>query len=195
MKKIFQLILISLFCINLHAQKKNKSVAKNIKTNVLAKVDNVTIEIVKNNFNLYVLNGKIKDSINIKTIANVAPTECKLTSFSSKGNKLYMLTYNEISTTQTTNKTELLTATNCEIFDIGSKSKVFSNVQKSTKITEKVFLDRLKNASETQEKMRNEGFVVSLLPDGDLSLKTKTQENKMTYDIISKKYVDFKKKK
>ena len=188
-------MLISVFCINANAQKKKKSVIKVSKTNVLAKADNVSVEIVKNIFNIYVLNGKIKDSINIKTIGAAAPTDCKLVSFSAKNNKLYLLTYNEKTIVQSTNKTEEITATNAEIFDIVSKTKVFSNVQKSTKITEKVFLDRLKNASETQERMRNEGFVVTLLPDGDLSLKTKTQENKMSYDVTSKKYIDSKKKK
>ena len=161
----------------------------------MAKADNVSVEIIKNNFNIYILNGKIKDSINIKTVGAAVPTDCKLVSFSAKNNKLYLLTYNEKTTIQSTNKTEEITATNTEIFDVVNKTKVFSNIQKSTKITEKVFLDRLKNASETQEKMRNEGFVTTLLPDGDLSLKTKTQENRMTYDAASKKYIDSKKKK
>ena len=195
MKKILLLLLISFTCLNAIAQKKGKSNSKVSKTNVLAKSDNVTVEIVKNNFNLYVSNGKIKDSINIKTVGTTVPTDCKLTAFTSKNNKLYLLTYNEKTIIQSVNKTEEITAANAEIFDIVSKSKVFSNVQKATKITEKVFLDRLKNASETQERMRNEGFVVTLLPDGDLLLKTKTQENKMTYDAVTKKYIDVKKKK
>ena len=195
MKKIFLITLLSVFCLSANAQKKKKSIGKVAKTSALAKADNVTIEINKNNFNVYILNGKVKDSILIKPLSGTAPADCKLVAFTSKATKLYCLTYSEKSQVLSTNKTEDITNTNTEIFDITSKTKVFSNVQKSTKITEKVFLDRLKNASETQEKMRNEGFIVTILPNGDLSLKTKTQENKMTFDVVAKKYIDIKKKK
>ena len=41
-----------------------------------------------------------------------------------------------------------------------------------------VFLDKLKNASETQERMRREGFEFFLNADGTITQKNKTQENK-----------------
>ncbi len=194
MKKTFLLILLSVFCLNLSAQKKKKVNAKITKTNVLAKSENITVEIVKNNFNIYILNGKIKDSVTVKTIGATNPVDCKLKSFSTKGNKFYLLTYVEKSLVQNPNKTEDITITSSEIFDILAKTKIYSNIQKSTKITEKVFLDKLKNASETQEKMRNEGYSFTLLQDGDISLNSKSKSSKLTYDVVTKQYSEPKKK-
>lgn len=195
MKNLFLIILIPIFISNSFAQKNKKTNTKTSeKINIVAKADNLTAEIIKNNFYLFANNGKSKDTLSKKTFENL-PTETKILSFKSKGNKLYFLTWNEKTLIQSATKTEDKTFTNSEIFDISSKTKVFTNIQIATKIKEQVFLDRLKNASETQERLRNEGFVVTLLPDGDLSLKTKTQENKMTYDATQKKYIDLKKKK
>ena len=55
-----------------------------------------------------------------------------------------------------------------------------------------MFLDKLKQASETQQKIRREGFEFKLNPDGTIWLKNKTQESKLVYDT-SKKEFDFKK--
>ncbi len=195
MKKNLIIILFIAFALNVNAQKKKSSNPKSIKSNnVLAKLDNITVEINKNNLNLYVINGKINDSINVKKL-NTTPTDVKLKSFSTKGNTLYLLTYSEKTLVQNPNKTEDILTTNSDVLDLISKSIIYSNVQKTTKITEKVYLDRLKNASETQEKIRNEGFLFSLLPDGDISLNSKSKSNKLTYDSATKQYIDFKKKK
>ena len=193
MKKVFCLFIVCFIVVNSFAQKK-KSVANKSASNILAKSDNVSAENINNTFYVFANNGKLKDTLSKKNITNT-PTDCKISSFTAKGNKLYTLTWIEKTTTQSTNKSEEKTLNNTEIFDVKLKAKVFSNIQTATKTTEKVFLDRLKNASETQERMRNEGFVVSILPTGDLSLKTKTQENKMTYDIVAKKFIDIKGKK
>ena len=194
MKKVFCLFIVCFLSLNSFSQKKKKSVLKATSANILAKSDNISAENINNTFYVFANNGKQKDTLSKKSIIN-APTDCKLSNFSAKGNKLYSLTWIEKITTQSTNKSEEKTLNNTEIFDTKLKAKVFSNIQTVTKITEKVFLDKLKNASETQERMRNEGFVVSILPTGDLSLKTKTQENKMTYDIVAKKFIDIKGKK
>ena len=194
MKKIIYFLCILLLSINSFAQKKIKSAVKTSSSNVVAKSDNVTAEILKNVFYVFAINGKIKDTLFKKSIEN-APLDSKIINFTAKGNKLYLLTWIEKQTVQTTNKTEEKTFNNSEVFDPKTKTKVFSNIQTSSKITEKVFLDRLKNASETQERLRNEGFVVSVLPNGDLSLKTKTQENKMTFDAVLSKFIDIKSKK
>ncbi len=194
MKKLFLLILISFFCINANAQKKKKSNIKITKTNVLAKTDNISVEINNNNLNLYINNGKLKDSINIKSLT-ITPTECKIKAFTTKNNTFYLLTYLEKSMIQNPNKSEDITVTNSEIYDIVSKTKVYGNIQKTTKITEKIFLDRLKNASETQEKMRNEGYIFALMTDGDISLSSKTKSSKLTYDLTTKQFIENKKKK
>ena len=91
-------------------------------------------------------------------------------------------------------KTEDITIVYSYIYEITSKKQVFYNTQLTNHIIEKVFLDRLKNASETQEKMRREGFEFTLNPDGSVTQKNKTQENKLVYDVAKMEYVNAKKK-
>ncbi len=193
MKKTFLFIIIVSYSINSLAQKKNKKTITSISKTVITQTDGISVEAIKNNFYVLFNNGLSKDTLS-KTVGN-KQTDCKIIPFNAKTNKLYLVSWIEKNTTQTATKTEDKTLTYSEIFDTNSKSKVFSNIQTSTKIKEQVFLDKLKNASETQERTRNEGFVVTILPDGDLSLKTKTQENKMTFDLVAKKYIDAKKRK
>ena len=196
MKNLILILLVSFLYSNSYGQKKKAVVKKNVATSVLAKTDNLTAEIIKNNFYLFINNGKKKDTIIIKSVDNkIIPTDCKIVAFSAKAKPLYLLTWIEKSTLQSPTKKEDITYTYSEIYEITSKTKSFSNMQTATKITEQVFLDKLKNASETQERLRNEGFVFTLTKDGDIMLNTKKQENKMTFDIDTKKYIDIKKKK
>jgi ribosomal silencing factor RsfS len=105
---------------------------------------------------------------------------------------LYLITWIEKITIKTDLKTEDIINLHSEIYELSSKKQVVANTQITKNITEKVFLDKLKNASETQQRVRREGFEFILLPEGDIVLKTKTQENKMMYNPIDKKYVDAK---
>lgn len=181
--------------ISTYSQKKKKKVTKKaISSLILAKTDDVTAEVVKDKFYIFssVVNSQ-KDTVATKIIdSKNLPTDCKIISFNVKSKKLYAITWVEKSTTQTDTKTEEVTQNFAQIFDITTKLKTFENIQKSTKIKEQVFLDRLKNASETQERMRNEGYNFSLLPNGDVSLKNKTQERKMTFDFSKNMYTNKK---
>jgi len=60
--------------------------------------------------------------------------------------------------------------------EVTTKKVVFSNTDTTTHTSEKVFLDKGKNASETQEKLRREGMHFVLNPDGSILLKNKTSE-------------------
>lgn len=196
MKKTLFLILILLTASFSYGQKKGgkkKAAAKPAST-ALAKADNLTAEIVKGNFYLFINNTKAKkDTIGIKTVdENSLPKNCALKAFSAKGTPLYLLTWTEEQTTKTDLKTEVRSILFSEIFDISTKTKLFSNQQTTTNITEKVFLDRLKNASETQEKVRREGFEFSLTADGDIVQKNKTQQNTFAFNATDKKYVEGK---
>ena len=99
------------------------------------------------------------------------------------------------SNTKTDLKTEDITMMYSVIYEITTKKQVFSNYQKTTNIVEKVFLDRNKTASETQEKVRKEGFEFVLNPDGSVTQKSKNQENKWLYDVAKQEYVEAKKTK
>lgn len=195
MKKTALLILILLCTTISYGQKKKakgKTPAKPAST-ALAKADNLTAEIIKGNFYLFINNKIQKDTIGIKTVdANSSPKDCTIKPFTAKGTPLYLLTWTEETTTKTDLKTEIKSTLFSEVYDVSTKTKLFSNQQSTTNITEKVFLDRLKNASETQEKVRREGFEFILTPDGDIQQKNKTQQNTFAFNATDKKYVEGK---
>ncbi len=195
MKKTALLILILLCTAISYGQKKKakgKAPAKSAST-ALAKADNLTAEIIKGNFFLFISNKNTKDTIGIKTVdANSLPKDCTIKPFTAKGIPLYLLTWTEETTTKTDLKTEIKTTLFSEVYDVSTKTKLFSNQQSTTNITEKVFLDRLKNASETQERVRREGFEFILTPEGDIQQKNKTQQNTFAFNATDKKYVEGK---
>ena len=195
MKKLFFLVVLFLISFNSFAQKKKSSVKVKPLT-VFAKVDNLIVEIKNGIFQITLNeNGIAKDAIEIKTVEpKFAPTDCKLTSFKANGTQLYLLTWIESSQTKTDLKTEDAATIYSTIYELNSKKLILSNKQVTSYIVEKVFLDKLKNASETQERKRSEGFEFKLNPDGSIIQKTKTQENKLVYDVAKMQYVIFKKK-
>jgi hypothetical protein len=196
MKKVVFVALVMLFSTTIYSQKKKSSkVAK--ASPVLAKIDNLLAEVKSGNFQLTINeNGKPKDAIVIKAAdAKFAPTNCKLTSFKASGSTLYLLTWTEVTQNKTDLKTEDITTIYSNIYEITSKKLVLYNTQLTNHIVEKVFLDRNKTASETQEKMRREGFEFTLNPDGSVTQKNKTQVNNLIYDAVKMEYVASKKKK
>jgi hypothetical protein len=74
------------------------------------------------------------------------------------------------------------------IYEITAKKQVFSNTQTTNHITEIVSLGGT-TATETQEKMRREGFEFVLNPDGSVTQKSKKQENKWVYDVAKIEFV------
>ncbi len=196
MKQLFILFALALTITTGFAQKK-KTPVKSTKTASVAKVDNLTAEIKGKTFQLTISDkGKPADAIIVKELTNdVKPIDMKLSSFTANGTKLYLLQWTEKSNTKTDLKTEDITMIYSVIYEITSKKQVFSNYQKTTNIVEKVFLDRNKTASETQEKVRKEGFEFVLNPDGSVTQKSKNQENKWSYDPAKQEFVEVKKKK
>lgn len=196
MKKVVFVALVMLFSTTIYSQKKKSSKAAKASP-VLAKVDNLVAEVKSGNFQLTINeNGKPKDAIVIKaTDVKFAPTNCKLTSFKASGSTLYLLTWTEVTQNKTDLKTEDITTIYSNIYEITSKKLVLYNTQLTNHIVEKVFLDRNKTASETQEKMRREGFEFTLNPDGSVTQKNKTQVNNLVYDALKMEYVASKKKK
>lgn len=189
-------MLVLLLSISNYGQKKKAATATKT-TPVLAKVDNLVAEIKGGNFQVTINeNNKPKDAIVVKTAdAKFTPTDCKLTAFKANGVTLYLLNWTEKALNKTDLKTENITTIYSRVYEVATKTEVFSNYQTTNNIVEKVFLDKLKNASETQEKIRREGFEFILNPDGSIVQKNKTQENKWVYDAKAVKYIDAKKKK
>lgn len=199
MKQLLILLAIALSTTTGFAQKKKAPVksTKTATTSSTAKVDNLTAEIKGKTFQLTIAEkGKAADAITVKElVGDVKLADIKLSGFTANGTKLYLLQWTEKSNIKTDLKTEDITMIYSVIYEIPNKKQVFSNYQKTTNIVEKVFLDRNKTASETQEKVRREGFEFVLNPDGSVTQKSKNQENKWTYDVAQQEFVDAKKKK
>ena len=198
MKKITLLLAAVLISGVSFGQKSKKSVkATNANKTVLTKSGNLTAELLKkkNDYSFYVIvdNKTSKDTLTLKSIPGATtkdnlPTNCTIIPFNSKGTPLYSIAWTEKSYTEIPDKKEDKTTTVTEIWNAATKTQLHSNTQVSTKITEILWLDKGKNASQTSEKMRNEGFALTLSPEGDIILKNKTQENKLAYNAADNKF-------
>lgn len=202
MEKIVLLALLSLLNAQSFAQKKKASAHKNTTeassssgTTPLAKADNLTVVLKNGTFQVTVAAKEDAEAaIVIKTVdATFKPLECKLTAFKSNGASLYSLTWVEKSASKTDTKSEDIVSKCTSILEIPTKKIVFSNTETTNHIIEKVFLDKGKNASETQEKLRREGYQCVLNTDGSILLKNKTSEKTLVYDAAKATYVPKKK--
>jgi hypothetical protein len=194
MKKIFLFVCIGLLTVNGYSQKKKVAAKKPATTtSALPKLDNLQVEVKGGKFQIAIVEkGKPAEAMVVKEdVTGFKPIDCKLSSFTGSGVKLYLLTWTEINTITTGDKTEERTTVYSVIYEIAAKKQVFSNYQLTNHITEKVFLDKLRTASETQEKIRREGFEFVLNADGSITQKSKTQQNTMFYN---KEKMEFGKK-
>ncbi|MBC7524721.1 MAG: hypothetical protein H7239_09810 [Flavobacterium sp.] len=199
MKNKIVLFVVLLLSISTYAQKKKTATSEeksNKSKNSFAKVDNLEVEVKNNNFQISFA-GSVKgnESIIIKNVdSKFVPLDTKLMPFTANGAKLYFISWVERVVTKTDNKNEESTTLTSQIYDITTKTLIFVNTQLTSKITEKVFLDRLKNASETQERIHREGYELTLNPDGTVIQKNKGKEIKLVYDPKTFKYIETKKK-
>jgi hypothetical protein len=183
MKKIFLFLCLSLFTVNGFSQKKKAATKKTTTTTAFPKLDNLQVEIKNNNFQVAIIEkGKSNDAMVVKAVdAAFKPNDCKLSSFMATGVKLYLLTWTEINTLKTGDKTENKTTLYNVVYEIASKKQVYSNYQLTNHIVEKVSLGGT-GASETQEKIRREGFEFVLNPDGSITQKGKNQQVTFFYN-------------
>lgn len=193
MKQLFLICLLVVSTLTFSQKKKATSKKTPTKT-VLAKVDNLTAEIItvnkKKQLVLFVVNEGVQDTLRLKIIENTnyTPLNFKITPFSISNVKLYHIHWEEKNTISTKLKKEDQDIVESQIWNVAKKELLIGNVQKSSHIVETVFLDKNKTASETQERNRKEGFEFILLPNGDLILKNKTQQNTYAYNVASDKY-------
>ena len=196
MRKIIFLAIVLLASIQSFSQKKKAAAKTATIAACVSKLDNLTAEVKSGNFQITIAGkGKATDAIIVKSKdAGAAPTDCKLASFTTSATKLYLLQWSEKTLIKTGNKTEDKTTIYSVVYEITNKKQVFSNTQITNHITEIVSLGGTA-ATETQERIRREGFEFILNPDGSITQKNKTQENKWVYKADTMEFVDAKKKK
>src|SRR5690606_19867714 len=124
--------------------------------NVLATADGLTAELhkKKDSYRFYALlaskeaKGQ-KDTLMLKEFndaktENNLPLECAIKPFTAKGVKLYQISWVEKSYTEIPDKKEDATRTVTQIWNADTKTQLHSNIQTQTKITEILWLDKLK---------------------------------------------------
>jgi len=192
MKKVFLFLCVGLLTFNGFSQKKKSNTKTPTSASALPKVDNLQVEIKNGKFQVTISEkGKTNEALIVKDVdAAFTPKDCKLSSFTVSGVKLYLLTWTELNTIKTPKKTEDKTTIYTVIYEITSKKQVYSNYQLTNHIKEIVSLGGTA-ATETQEKMRREGFEFVLNPDGSITQKNKTQQTTFVYDKVK---MEFKKK-
>lgn len=185
MKKIPVLLFALLIAATAAAQKKKATA--NSGAAPLAQLNNLSMIISKQNLYLIIDNKKAgKDSILLKKYeVKGNPAEAKISAFTAKGTPLHLLSWSESSVAESKEKTENKISQYSEIWNLQTRAKAFSNLQITTKIKEIQYLDKLKNASQTVEKIRNEGLAFTLTKEGEVLLKNKTQENRLVYNASS----------
>jgi len=185
MKKVILIVFIVL-CISPGLVAQKKKISKNAPvSSALAKSENITVEMINKNLTVIRANSGVKkDSVMLKIFAeNSKPIAVKITPFTAKGKKLFLISWSENVVTTTKLKTEDAIIIFSEIVNFETKSKVLSNTQTTVNITEMHYLDSKQTVSETVQKVRREGSELVLNPDGDVSLKNKTRENKLTFNV------------
>ena len=194
MKKIFLFLCVGLLTFNGFSQKKVAAKKSTSTASVFPKLDNLQVEVKAGKFQVAIIEkGKTNDALVVKEVTTgFAPNECKLSSFIANGVKLYLLAWTELSQTKSAKKTEDKTTIYSVIYEITSKKQVYSNYQLTNHITEIVSLGGTA-ATETQEKMRREGFEFVLNPDGSITQKNKTQQSTFVYDKDKMEFVSKKK--
>lgn len=197
MKKVM-LMLMAVCCLTTYGQKKKPVKGKNTvavsssKKLVLGKVGEVSAEQLekKNGILFYAMSGK--DTLFSKPISknDGVPTGLKITPVTASGAKLHALTWTQQKKAgDPKTKIENITETHTEIWDASAKKRVFENTNLVNNITEIVWLDPNKTASKTVDKIRREGLECIVTPQGDIVLKSKTQESKYVYDAAQQKFV------
>lgn len=187
MKKI-ALLSIALFTTFAYAQKKKAATSATPAATVITTSGNASVELAKSKLYLFVKNGVQKDTMLLKTYTDkTIPTECKITSYTTKGTPMFYVTWNEKIVTETKLKKEETFSVESQIWNPAKKELQIGNTQSTINIKEIVFLDRLKTASETQQRVKKSGYEF-VFNNGDFILRTKSGDTKYSYNTATSKY-------
>ena len=187
MKKIA--LLFTLFSVALmHGQKKKTS---STTATVLAKSGNASVVFNKKK-DLYLVVA-VDSMLLAKSKPDFNPTNVKLTPVKVKANNFYNVSWSAVEKTETKLKKEVSNITENQLWNPTTKTLLIGNTQKAVDITEIEFLDRLKTASQTVYRKRSEGYLFTLLANGEFTLSNKTSNTKYAYNEKSQRYEPVKK--
>jgi hypothetical protein len=186
MKKIALLLMVLSLCAS-YGQKKKKPKAAAPKTPVIITLaTNADSKVFQKKTDIFLVVGK--DTMALATKKDKAPTNCKISPVKIKANTFYCVTWNENLLTDTKDKKEDIKITESQIWNPITKTLLIGNTQKDVNVTEIQYLDRLKTASQTVYKKRSEGYLFTLLGNGDFTLSNKSSSTKYSYNEKSSRY-------
>lgn len=135
----------------------------------------------------------LKDSMLLsKSKPELIPNTIKVNPLKVKNNTFYHVNWKAIEKKETTIRKELATLNENQIWNPINKTLLLANTEKTVDITEIEYLDRLKTTSQTISKKRNDGYLFSLLSNGDFSLSNKSIMTKYSYNDKTNKYEPIK---
>ena len=191
MKKIALLLMVLSVSLSYGQKKKKKAVAAKSTAGVLAKSGNASVTFNKKK-DLYLVVAK--DSMLLtKNRSDFNPSNVKVAPVKVKSNTFYCVTWNETEKKESKLKKEIAAVTENQLWNPTTKTLLIGNTQKAVEVQEIEFLDKLKTASQTVYKKRNEGYQFTLLGNGDFTLSNKTSSTKYTFNEKSSRYEPVKK--
>ncbi|QYS89232.1 hypothetical protein [Flavobacterium davisii] len=135
----------------------------------------------------------IKDSMLLtKNKPEFVPNTVKVAPIKVKNKTFYHVSWKAVEKKETSLGKEFVNLTENQIWNPVKKTLLIANIEKSIDITEIEYLDKFKNASQTISKKRNEGYLFSLLSNGDFSLSNKNNMTKYSYNEKTDKYESVK---
>lgn len=198
MLKLLTVILLSCCSFTVSAQKKKAPAAPKNSKRIMGTSFSTTAELfsTKAGSAFYLIAGPAQDTLFLRQFEpkSVEPTETTITEFTSKGTKLISVSWKEVAVTKSNNKTENGITVQTKIFNPATKAVVFENNQCTVNISEIVSLSGTE-ATKTVEKIRRDGCECRISQDGDVTLTSKTRNDRLVYDPKEGKYVSAPKKK
>ena len=174
-----------------YGQKKKKSTTAKVSAGVLAKSGDASVLFNKKKDLVLAF---AKDTMVLsKSKSDFAPTNVKVAPVKVKTNTFYCVTWNETVKTDAKGKKETAAVTENQLWNPATKTLLIGNTQKAVEVQEIEYLDKLKTASQTVYKKRNEGYQFTLLGNGDFTLSNKTSSTKYAYNDKSSRYEPVKK--
>ncbi len=190
MKKIALLLMVLTVSLS-YGQKKKKSTTAKVSAGVLAKSGDASVLFNKKKDLVLAF---AKDTMVLsKSKSDFAPTNVKVAPVKVKTNTFYCVTWNETVKTDSKGKKETAAVTENQLWNPATKTLLIGNTQKAVEVQEIEYLDKLKTASQTVYKKRNEGYQFTLLGNGDFTLSNKTSSTKYAYNDKSSRYEPVKK--
>lgn len=185
----FLLLLVSTTALS--QKKKPVSKTKTETKVVSAKFENCVAELQKNQLFFFQNNASGKrDTIAIKTFDDkLKPENLSITAFTAGKSKLYVISWDEITSTNSDIKKEVNNTKQTVVIDMVLKKIVHKNYNTVINITETIYLDASKLASETREKIQRAGQEFIVNPDGTITLKNKAKQTSYKYDANARTFI------